>query len=659
MSEKLVWSFYGAFNMCGILGQIRFKDVPNDVNLFQEGLKLMRHRGPDDYGVYQRDFFTYGHQRLSIMDLDPRSKQPMLSPNKDIVLVFNGEIYNFRDIKKDLEQKGHSFRTEGDTEVLLHTYMEYGIEGIQKCNGMFAASIYDHSKRTHYLIRDRMGIKPLYYHQTQSQLLFSSEVKSILHLAPYLNKVNLGAVSSYFSFRYPILHDSFFEDIQSLPAGHYLEIHENGTSCLKEYYNISHLYSASHKDLGEEYYKETLAELLEDAVKQRMIADVPLGTYLSGGVDSSILTKYVHSLSSSPTRSYIIGFENEKYNEFSYANLLTQNTDIQHREILLSPDDYMNSMEKLIQLKDAPLSVPNEIPLYLMSQELKKDITVVLSGEGADELFAGYGRIFRSPYDFSRMQNKHSFFSNSEEWTLFQNAFQAKYGQDSFASEVEHFMNIYSYTSYANKRNLIHSDHELSGVENKFKEHVHTLFSQVPTEDYFQKVSYTFLKLHLPGLLNRLDITTMGHSVEARVPFLDHRLVEFAATIPEHYKLKWNSEEHKKKANALMSDQISEVYDTPKYILKESHKNFVPHDILYRKKVGFPVPLEVIFGKNFKEQIKAELLDSHSSTRDLYNRDAIESYFKKSDLHTNFQMCMTLWMMTNVKKFIHSYNLNL
>ena len=639
--------------MCGILGQVNLKvNNDTDLNKFKSALDLQEHRGPDDSDIFQDDALIFGHRRLSIIDLDSHAKQPMISNCKNFTLVFNGEIYNYQEIKNDLLEKGYIFNTVSDTEVLLNSFIEYGIECIQKFIGMFAFAINDKKNNVTYIVRDRLGIKPLYYYQDANKFIFSSEIKSILALESDLEKkLNLNAISSYMSFRYPILNDTFFQGISSLAPAHYLKISSEKIE-ITEYWNVAEKFNEQQNDKGEDYYIKELNNILESAVKYRMISDVPIGAFLSGGVDSSVITAIMAKNSKQAIKTFTIGFEEEGFNEFKYANILANQYATEHREITLSGENYIETMEKLIDYKDAPLSVPNEVPLYLMSKELKKHITVVLSGEGADEIFGGYGRIFRSPYDYERMKEIDSLELSDVEKKEFSKNFIKKYLQESFDSEIEHFMNIYSYTSFEDKKELLNNTLDLESIEEKLINKFMYYFDELKDDSYYNKLMYTFEKIHIVGLLHRVDMTTMAASVEARVPFVDHRLVEFAFTIPLKYKLKWNSEIDIKNSKLEMSDKISEINDTPKYILKKSYENLLPDEILYRKKMGFPVPLNNWFGGHFNDYAKELLLSDVAKGRALYNIENIEEWLKNDRLSKDHSFAMKIWMLINIELFM-------
>jgi|TARA_B110000908_G_scaffold133791_1_gene157920 asparagine synthase (glutamine-hydrolysing) len=640
--------------MCGILGLISYKNTI-DINKerFTESLNLQEHRGPDDFSIYVDQKFTFGHRRLSIIDLESHSKQPMLSKDSNVIITFNGEIYNYKELKHDLLQKGYQFSTESDTEVLLYSYYEYGIDCINKFIGMFAFAIYDKRNNKSYIVRDRLGIKPLYFYKIPDGVMFSSEIKSMLHYQDIKPSLNIGAVSSYLSFRYPVLNDTFFNEIDSLQPGCYLEVSENGYEEV-QYWNPSSKFKEQNVDKGEQYYIDELKRLLHSSVELRMRSDVPFGAFLSGGVDSSVITAIMSEISDDPIKTYTVGFEEEGFNEFSYANIIADKFKTEHVEISVSCDDYFETMSDLILFKDAPLSVPNEVPLYLLSKELKKHITVVLSGEGADEIFGGYGRIFRSPLDYERMgQNKLKDLKENE-IEIFNEKLIAKYRTNEFKNEVEHFINIYSYTSFRDKETLLNDDLELASIETDFVGKFQKIFDELGDDSYYNKMMYAFEKVHLLGLLQRVDTTTMASSVEARVPFVDHRLVEFAFTIPLKYKLKWKSD-GLDASKILLSDEISEIYDTPKYILKKAYEGVVPDEVLYRKKMGFPVPLDKWFGGSFGRLAKDILLSKAALGRGLYSAEGIKKWLNDPELLTDHSKAMKIWMLINVEIFCKQY----
>jgi len=640
--------------MCGILGRIGFKKCFDeaDLSVLNRALELQKHRGPDGSGVYFDDKCLFAHTRLSIIDVGHQSDQPMVSMCGNYVLTFNGEIYNYKEIKATLIKKGYQFSTQSDTEVLLNSFIEYGIDCINQFIGMFAFAIFDKNNNETYIVRDRLGVKPLYYVENENELIFSSEIKSILEIDKSYAQINKDAVSSYLSFRYPILNDTFFQGVHSLPPAHYLKV--TGSAVHKiEYWSLIDSFGLQKNDKGEAFYIEKLKELLSSAVRYRMISDVPFGAFLSGGVDSSVITAIMAENSNQPIKTFTVGFQEDGYNEFKYANLVASKFQTEHQEIVMSDLDYMATLEQLIAYKDAPLSVPNEVPLYLMCKELKKKITVVLSGEGADEIFGGYGRIFRSPYDYEKMMKLDESTITESEKQAFCKAFVKKYATEAFESELDHFMHIYSYTSFDEKSEFLHPNFDLRSIENKLYEKFFGYFQEIEEETYTNKMMYVFEKIHLAGLLHRVDTTSMANSVETRVPFVDHRLVEFAFSIPLKYKLKWTTDKHS--PFDLMSDEISEIYDTPKYVLKKAYEGKIPNEVLYRRKVGFPVPLNNWFGGHFRDFAKKLLLSKTAKSREVYNIPNLEKYLEGSEIEESHSTAMKIWMLINLELFFIQY----
>jgi len=375
-----------------------------------------------------------------------------------------------------------------------------------------------------------------------------------------------------------------------------------------------------------------------------MISDVPIGSYLSGGLDSSIITTLMATISTNTVKTFTIGFKEQGYNEFEFSNMISKKFKTQHHEILLKSKNYIENIGKLISFKDQPLSVPNEVPLFLMSKELSKHVKVVLSGEGSDELFAGYGKIFRSPYDYERSKYM-------DKNKKFINKFIKKYGVKKFDNEYQHFLYLYKYTSLTNKKLLLNENIKLDDIEEELNEKFKIYFNLLKNTSYYNKISYIFVKIHLIGLLQRLDTATMAASVEGRVPFLDHRLVELAFSMPFKYKLNWK----KRKPKILMSDEISENYDTPKYILKKAYSNILPKKVLCRKKMGFPVPLQFWFTSDLKKIAKNILLDETAKNRGLYNLKNIKSILDNNLIYNNSNFAIQMWMLINIELFLRKY----
>ena len=598
--------------MCGITGIYSLKKI-NDIETRISAMNdSIIHRGPDAGDFFIDHKIALGHRRLSIIDISETANQPMHSNSNIWHIVFNGEIYNFNEIKEELN---YSFLTESDTEVIIAAVEEKGLEWfIEKANGMFAIALYNSETEKLFLIRDRLGIKPLYYFLDREKIVFSSEIKGILSSGLVKAEFNEFAVDEYLGNRYVRAPYTFFKNIYQMEAGTYTEIDKSLNKKEHIYWDIPNEFNVDENFNEDTITKEFENELIK-AIEYRLISDVPLGTYLSGGVDSSLITAITSKKRKGILNTYTIGFS--ELNEFKYSKIIAKQYETSHHEILMKKEDYVNNWERLIGFKDAPLGVPNEIPLAVMSKKLKEKITVVLSGEGADELMGGYGRIFRLPFDFE----------NHDKGTL---------------SFYEKLVESYEYVPRKMRDEFVNTSKE---YRKKFDDKIANNFEGKTNEE---NIFRFFHKYHVKGLLQRVDMTTMQTSVEARVPFLDHNLIEFVySKIPYTLKLKWKSEELKNKAKTITSKDYSEDFDTPKYLLRKVSYNYIPKSIVDRKKVGFPVPLTEWFS-NLEKLAKELLIDASWLKEGL-----VDELLKKSK--EELRAGQILWMFINVEIFRKKY----
>ncbi|MBN1164913.1 MAG: asparagine synthase (glutamine-hydrolyzing) [Candidatus Krumholzibacteriota bacterium] len=639
--------------MCGVAG-IFYLDPRREVDpaLLRDMTAVLAHRGPDDHGFYLEGRIGLGHRRLAIIDLKS-GHQPMASNDKTIWLSFNGEIYNFKELRRKLKSFGHSFRTKSDTEVIIQAYRQWGNDFLQYFNGMFAFALWDKSRNRLILARDRLGIKPLYTTVVDGALLFASEIKSLLRHPQLRREFDPESISSYLGYRCVLGDKTLFRGIEKLSPGHML-VAENGYLTNVNYWELPLL--EKRKDRGEEYYQKKIRSLMRRSVKRRMISDVPLGAYLSGGLDSSIVVALMAQQSDRPVKTYTIGFPDDEFNESRFARAVADRYRTDHTEIVIDDREYLDILPELIRYKDAPLAVANEVPLHIMSRELKKDITVVLSGEGADELFAGYGRIFRSPFDYSRarfLERDSSIQPEFRDTLLSQ--FRLIYGTAHFLDELDHFIKKYHWMSPVDKETLLASKmiESINGDE-RIRKYFAEQFKRAGNLSHQDKLLYIFQKIHLENLLMRVDMTTMATAVEARVPFVDHQLVEFVFSMPFHYKLRWKSELHKIMASFLSSDKISENHDIPKYILKETFRSDLPEEIINRKKMGFPVPLDKWMGGRYRDFMKEILLDRRTARRGIINVPAIEKQLNRQPVPEH-STALKYWMLMNLELWFREY----
>lgn len=632
--------------MCGLLAS--WGNFPSAD--FNRALDVQVLRGPDDRGYYTDGDVQLGHRRLSIIDLRAEARQPMSTQNDELVCVFNGEIYNYLELREELEASGYVFRTKSDTEVLINAYHRYGFDCVKKFIGMFAFVVYDKRSRLLFMARDRLGIKPLFYSTSGGGFVAASSVPAILDLGCE-RKLDLASVSSFFSFRYPINNNSFYEGIEQLPPGHYAVVRDRRVGTITRYWDFVDQIALQKDDRGEEYYLEKLRDLFASSVAYRMRADVPVGAYLSGGVDSSAVVAEMAGLTNVPIKTFTIGFGEKGFNEFEYARSVATRYSTDHHEINVSGAHYLDVMANLTRIKGAPLGVPNEVPLYLMSKELKKHVTVVLSGEGADEIFGGYGRLFRSADDYEKLCARDG---GKNLPNALKEKLEKRYGTGRFDTELEHFLFLYRYMGEAEKSRLLGPAFLGNSYEASLKAEFAEIFAEVPHDaGYMTRMMASFEKLHLPGLLQRVDTSTMAASVEARVPFVDHRLVEFAFSIPERYKLKWNTEPEK--VYGLLGAEISEVYDTPKYLLKKSMEDKLDHDVLYRRKMGFPVPLDEWFGGEFREYAKKRLFYGVAVQEGILNREWVSDTLDACNVERGGMAGLWLWQCLSLETFLEQF----
>ncbi len=641
--------------MCAIIGVLG-KNLPSQEQ-FIKARDTMTHRGPDDAGMYYKpeEGIALGHRRLSIIDLSPEGRQPFFSYDKRYAIVFNGEIYNYKELKDELKNK-YPFKTKTDTEVLLAAYIQWGEKCLQKFNGMFAFAIWDRNKKELFCARDRLGVKPFYYSVYNNNFYFSSEIKGILTMAEIERKLNKESFSDFLSYRYPLGSKTMFEGISSLLPGYCMKLKEKKTSVFKKYWELPVV--VNKKDPGESNAINETKKLLMESVRYRMMSDVPVGTYLSGGLDSSLITALMASLSSTPVKTFSVGFSGEAFNEFPYARKVARIFNTDHHELLLDAKTYLDAVPETIRFKDAPLAVPFEVSGVLLSKELKKNITVVLAGEGADELFGGYGRIFRSGGDFEKMKLAHrKDFLTTEKRDLLKKNLLTKYKNIKLQSPTSFFLDQYSYISQAQKESIVRKDiiQKTGGILNEaFFNEIFSSIKNISSEEQFMHV---FEQVHLLGLLHRLDTDSMAYSVEAREPFVDYRLIEYVSSLPLKYKMRWKSKEDEQKAKLLNSDETSEAHDIPKYLLKEIGREYLPDEIVNRKKLGPPAPLNEWFQGDFKFLAKELLFSADSKSRQLFNIKELEEFVEHIPKDPNSRHGLNVWMLTTFEQWMREYNI--
>ena len=595
--------------MCGIAGLLTNKNIPQREEILENMLRCITYRGPDDQGEYLDEQVALGMRRLSIIDLDT-GHQPIANENESLYLVCNGEIYNYREIREELRKKGHYFRTGSDVEVILHLYEEMGEELLSRIDGMFSFALWDKKLGKLMVGRDRMGIKPIFYYHHNGIFAFGSEIKSILKV-PGINKdIDPLAIFDYFSYNYIPAPATAYRKIRKLLPGSYLTVQNDEISVIK-YWSIN----PSNVDLsrtGEEWAEAVRSQLLE-SVKSHLIADVPLGVLLSGGVDSTAIAAMMRKLNV-PIRSFSIGFKEKSFNELDYARLASQEYETIHREKIVEPDA-VSMMHKLTEHFDEPFADSSALPVYLVSQLAAEDVKVVLSGEGGDEIFAGY-----MTYEADMLAEKYrkipGFIRNgiipgivgmlpvsTKKVSFDYKARRFIKGADSDLITRHYLWKVifdHDEKQSLLKREFFDDDFPRDSVE-IFRAYFN---SGGTSKDPLNHVLNTDTCVYLPDdLLVKVDRMSMANSLEARVPFLDRKLVELAFSIPSSLKLKGR---------------------TKKYILKKALEGIVPDKILYRKKAGFSIPAAQWFKEDLKDFTREILSPSHIKKTGILNWDCVE-----------------------------------
>jgi asparagine synthase (glutamine-hydrolysing) len=637
--------------MCGICGKINIegKEIPQE--LIHQMTSALSHRGPDDEGIYmskQSPGNSYpfvsvglGHKRLSIIDLTKAGTQPLSNETRTIWMVFNGEIYNYRNLRKGLEEHGHHFASQTDCEVIIHLYEEEGIECLKRLNGMFAFALWDSKRQTLFLCRDRIGIKPLVYYWDGKSLVFASEIKSILCDPEVPKKMNLNVLNLYLTFNYIPSPYSIFEKIEKLKPGCYVMVRKEGLE-IKKYWEIERDIEHHGKEgKNIDIYKKNLFDLLEDSVKIELVADVPLGVFLSGGIDSSIIVGLASRVSHSPVKTYTIGYKDMPlFDESSYAREVAKFNGTHHHEILLTSKDVLSTILEVLSSFDEPFADSSAIPTYIVSREAKKYVKVALSGDGGDELFAGY-RMYSGEYWYSRyklfpqilrtrliepflLSLPDSRDKNLLEYIRRMKKF-AVGAKDKFEERFYTWNEIFSKEM---RENIIKKNNqELESINFDLgKEMVCKMLNSF-AGDRINRMLYVDLKNSLPNdMLTKVDLMSMKNSLEVRVPLLDHRLVEFVFQMPGNLKARGKK---------------------GKYILLETFKDILPPVLLHRPKRGFEIPISKWLKSDLKFLINEYLSRKKIEKQGIFNFEPIEKLI--SDLFLN--RSDTSWHLWNLIVF--------
>ena len=600
--------------MCGICGI--FHSEP-DQRVNRDGLVAMNqqivHRGPDDDGFFVENNVGLAMRRLSIIDIET-GHQPLSNEDGSIWIVFNGEIYNHEDLRKDLQARGHRYRTRSDTETIVHLYEEYGGDCVQHLRGMFAFAIWDRPKRRLFIARDRLGIKPFYYRYDGGTLLFGSEIKAILAYPGVKPEFNHGTLAEYLAFGYIAGAETMYSGIRKLLPGHILVLDEHGQLTTSQYWDLN--VEPDDGSKPREHYVGRYRERLEECVSSHLMSDVPLGVFLSGGLDSSAIAALTTKIRRGPIETFSVGYGEEAYSELPYARTIAEHLKSRHHEVHLSHDEFFQSLPRLIWHEDEPIVWPSSVALYFVARLAKERVTVVLTGEGSDETLGGYTRY---PWTLlnSRMDSVYRTLTPAALRGMLRTAINACPLPAASRRKLEHtflmrdgaswpafyFDNFYSAFSAADQDELLTSQaKQLAGDAYAGSMN----YWNHSSGDLLHRLLYTDIKTYLVELLMKQDQMSMAASVESRVPFLDHRLVEFTASIPAKY------------ATQGMAG---------KFILKAAVGDLLPHSIIYRQKLGFPTPWAYWLAGPFQDSLRRLLMEPRTLERGLFRPEAVERLF--------------------------------
>ena len=619
--------------MCGIAGIINHDHQhPADLRVLDRMLDSIFHRGPDDEGRLVDRELAMGMRRLSIIDLST-GQQPLYDESERFGLVFNGEIYNFKELRADLIARGHRFKTHGDGEVIVHLFEEHGPKCVDFLRGMFAFAIWDQQDRQLFIARDRMGIKPLYYTQTSDAIIFGSEIKSLLHHPQVNAAVDLQGLADYLSLKYVPAPRTMFEGIRSLPPGHSLTI-RNGQAVERQYWNFD--LQPDSPGTSEEEYADRLDAILQDSLRLRLRSDVPFGAFLSGGVDSSIIVALMSQELSQPVKTFSVGFAGgDEPDELPYARVIADQFKTEHHEMVITADDFVKHSEQVMWHLDQPIADQATIATYMVAQLASQHVKMVLTGEGGDELFAGYARYvgeqyspwFRALPGFAGAMVR-GMLPRLKGMRRQKIALHALTIRD----EATRMTNWFPLFNGDAKKEIMTP--QLTAQINQdvaaFHEHLEACRSSSP----LNRMLYTDSKAWLPDfLLLRGDKLTMANSIEARVPLLDHELVEFAAKLPTSMKLNGK---------------------VRKYLLKKVAGRYIPDEIIHRKKQGFPIPIDTWLRNEVRPAVNDMLAPDRVKRRGLFDPQFVSRLVREHE--TSFaDHSLLLWGLMSIEQWMERY----
>jgi asparagine synthase (glutamine-hydrolysing) len=599
--------------MCGISGLLYFDQTrPVDQGVVHRMLSVARHRGPDDSGIYVRGPVALGFNRLSIIDL-AGGHQPMSNEDGTVWIVFNGEIYNFGELHEGLVGRGHHFRTRSDTETIVHAWEEYGESCVEKLRGMFAFAIWDERRQVLFAARDRLGIKPFYYHQNTERFAFASEMKSLLELSDIAREPDPAVIYEYLRRRYVIGPNTMLRGIRKLPPGHALLVDQSGVRAW-QYWDVPF---GEPANIPEDAALERLDTLLNECLRMHLVADVPLGAFLSGGVDSSAVVGLMSRLGVKDIKTFSIGYDSAE-SELDYARIVATHFRTDHHELRLDPGTFRDVLPKIAWYMDEPVGDTASIPLYFLAQFARQEVTVALSGEGSDEIFGGYP-IYHRMLGYERVNRLPLARVAGRLIGAFAGDTKIRKYADMLGRPLE--------WRYGGVGGLFSEQqaNELMLRPAESPDGVADAYARCHGRTPLGRMSYLDLKTWLADdLLVKADRMSMANSLELRVPFLDHRLVEFAAALPDRFKVHGS---------------------VTKYLLKKWAERLLPREIVYREKQGFPVPVKSWFRDELSGFARETLLARGGICGEFLSRPQIEHLLQMHDREDRSEQIYSLLVL--------------
>jgi asparagine synthase (glutamine-hydrolysing) len=624
--------------MCGICGVLDLKHGGFPAREMEAMSATMHHRGPDDHGIFFSAPASLGFRRLSIVDLSG-GKQPMSNEDSTVWIVFNGEIYNHRELRPLLESRGHRYSSNSDTETILHLYEEYGPDCVHHLRGMFAFAIWDSIRKRLFCARDRLGIKPFYYALHGDRFVFASEIKSLFEVDGLQGRLNRRALPEFFAFGYLASDETLFQGVRKLMPGHRLSIDlslADHTPQISQYWDLD--VEAAPSERSESDCIEEFNDLFRQTIQSHLMSDVPVGVFLSGGLDSSAIAAQMAALRNDRIETFSVGYADDRYSELPYARIMAKHIGSVHNEVLLGPDEFFQSLPSMIWNEDEPLAWPSSVSLYFVSRLASKKVKVVLTGEGGDEIFAGYlkyratlwnlrsGRMYRNmvPTSLQRLTRDALSSDIGPDWIMRKLRHSFLYHSDRF--EEMHFDNFYCAFPESQQPELLtrETSDELHDA-NPYASSMKFFRQGGGNSNLLNRLLYLDIKTYLVELLMKQDQMSMAASIESRVPFLDHKLVEFAASMPARLKIRNFS---------------------GKYLLRRAMENRLPKEIIHRTKKGFPTPVQPWLRGPLFDRLAAVLTDGRLADRKLV-RPAFVSSLLEAHRRGNARATDGCWRLLN------------